>query len=153
METQKAGSAVAKSKTASKAKATAGDGPAPMVEKTEEEKAADEQQAKISADVESKREQQLADQLQNSPYTGTLPSVGRIVHFFPSVNDIQARDGDVEFVAAVVVKSWEHHRCDLRIFTATEEGGRWTLRKEIPHKSKAHPLIADGAYWEWPPRV
>lgn len=136
---------------AKKAKATDVKNPIPPItEPTPEEiEAAKKQQDQISKDVETKRARELANKAVNDgTYNGKLPSVGRTVHFFPNQDDV-LYDVRQKFLAAIVVKAWGNHRCDLRILPSKDTDAK-TLRQNIPHASKSHSLVLGGAFWDWP---
>lgn len=76
------------------------------------------------------------------------PSVGRIVHFFPTELDDEARsNGNSGPVAAVITRVWDESMVNLTIFP---DAMHPTPRTSVPHRSTHAP---GAPYWDWPERV
>lgn len=97
--------------------------------------------------------EEAMSETQNAEPELQMPSVGRIIHFFPQQNDWHARSNYANFIPAIVVQCWGDDNVNLRIFPVVEEGDEILIRWSVPHKSKKISEAEDQAYWEWPPRI
>lgn len=76
-----------------------------------------------------------------------VPSVGRIVHYFPGKHDIAAKvngNGDNDPVAAVVVRAWvdghpnpERASINIRLLLDSCDGGGTPVRTSVIHREVA----------------
>ncbi len=76
-----------------------------------------------------------------------LPTVGRIVHFYPNSADV--RGGDSEFYAAIVVKVHDAHGVEL-VDLVTFGTSSIYFHNGIEERGVA---TEGDACWAWPPRV
>ena len=76
-----------------------------------------------------------------------LVTVGKTAVFYPSVDDIEARQGGVTKVAAIIadVPDADSSKITLKIFQLTNTAPQ--LRANVPHKGDALP---GQPYWDWP---
>lgn len=84
------------------------------------------------------------------------PAVGRIVHFYPHPDDLEARSNGAPFIPAIIVQAWgdtEDSALNVRAFSDSGDAPLW--RPSVSPKN--HAFSTDGTqqmgYWEWPPRV
>jgi hypothetical protein len=74
------------------------------------------------------------------------PSVGRIVHYFPSDSDKIASANNAEFVPAIVVQTFGGDLANLSVFPMNPDATN-VLRYSVHHKSNA---LEGQNYWDWP---
>lgn len=86
-----------------------------------------------------------------------IPSVGRIVHFYPkSQYDKHLQANGAKFLPAIVVQTFSEMSCNLSVYTACQEFPV-VIRFSVPHLKDTKAMTnAEGeitiSYWEWPPR-
>ncbi|KAA8483735.1 hypothetical protein BDE36_1803 [Arcticibacter tournemirensis] len=80
-----------------------------------------------------------------------IPSVGRIVHYFP-VNDVTCSANNATVVPAIIVQNWGGLVSNISVFPANPDSTN-VFRLSVQHKSQVpkdtegNPL---GRYWDWP---
>ena len=90
-----------------------------------------------------------------------IPTVGRIVHYFPGKHDTDAKAnglGANDPVTAVIVRAWvdgcpepEVATLNLRLLLDSTSKDPTPCRTSIVHRSKKYD--DDAAFWDWPERV
>lgn len=79
-----------------------------------------------------------------------IPTVGRIVHFFPNGNDAHCAANRAEFVPAMVIQSFAGSATlNLGVF-AMNGDGPLVLRYSVVHRSVAESSEGTFAFWDWP---
>ena len=86
------------------------------------------------------------------------PSVGRIVHYFPGVNDPAACANGLagsDPVAAVIVRVWSDSTLNLRLLLDCVSTGDGTPIKTSVQRRDLLPEASrfTGSCWAWPDRV
>ena len=79
-----------------------------------------------------------------------VPTVGRIVHYYP-VNDSICKASNAEFVPAIIVQCWGNLMSNIQVFTMNPDAQN-VLRYSVHHKSE----LLEGSelsYWEYPPII
>jgi len=76
-----------------------------------------------------------------------LPSVGRIVHYYPNGADPITSNNGAEFVPAIVVQEFGGLLANLSVFPMNPDATN-VLRYSVQHKSM--PVHTGQAYWDWP---
>lgn len=77
-----------------------------------------------------------------------IPSVGRIVHYFPNQGDEVAAKNNAKFIPAIVVQQFGTKLLNLQVFTMNTDAPT-VLRFSVNHKSDA-PSGNGLSYWDWP---
>jgi len=88
----------------------------------------------------------------------SIPTAGRIVHFYGCGNDILCNANGAEYVPAIVVQACGNLIANLQCFTMAVDAPN-VLRFSVHHKSEAFIKNEDGTtdqiystYWDWPSR-
>lgn len=81
-----------------------------------------------------------------------LPTVGRVVHYFPKESDPHCKKNNAEVLPATVVQTFGTH-LNLAV-TCMNPDGPVVLRYSVPHKSIVDSTLgdvgSDFSYWDWP---
>lgn len=85
-----------------------------------------------------------------------IPTVGRIVHYFPNGKDNHCAANGAVKVPAIVVQSWGdgNTRLNLSVFPMNQDSPN-VLRYSVNHKSSLSLVLNEectAAYWDWPER-
>ena len=78
-----------------------------------------------------------------------LPSVGRIVHYFPKgtrVEDSVIQENGVSVAAAMVTQTFGGNMANLNVYGAYQQVNVFSVH----HKSECNSEIE--SYWDWPER-
>lgn len=89
-----------------------------------------------------------------------LPTVGRIVHYYPGTTDTQLSDKNgtynnngADVLPAIVLQTFGYSTANLLVF-CTNTDTHLARRYSVPHKTELHATLdskIQQAHWEWPP--
>lgn len=78
------------------------------------------------------------------------PTVGRIVNFYPSDIDNEARYNGAEVLPAIIVRVWSEETVNLKVLTDSDKGDLW--RTSVTKRPEG-TVSPQNATWDWPVKV
>ncbi len=81
-----------------------------------------------------------------------IPTCGRVIHFFPKVEDVICRTNNATKVPAIVVQGWGNLSVNISVFPMCPDATN-VLRYSVCHLSEVAKNDAGepiNSYWDWP---